>query len=444
MTRLKRLENLDINNMPGKASIRIRKMIFPFTKLLTRCNTRFALDKKVVVDREPHLEKGEQYIFAATNNYAEDLDAVIGTLDRNAWVIYGSTDQLENDPKMYSKWLNGIIYVDRNNDRSRNSAYNRLKSVLDNGGSVLVNPEGGMNNTENELCAGLFPGVCRLANECKKKVVPVAAIYSDIDDKIHVSYGDPIDLSLYTTKLTDSSTMKITKKNAASVLIRDAMGSLMYDLIENNTTPLERQSLTGDIHMKFTEDRVREYMKAPWTGEDELKKEFVQYKPKYVVNPTDVDKEINLQDQYERMLMLTLERFVQEYCLSRVEALQMFEKMKFAKKPSKVCDLLMKMDETMCDCDSFSELEKLEIGDVEPFLGKYRPKRISYQDDVWNFVNSVNLTEHNAKLMGKIVGEVEQEQQDKERRSLDYCVDHNFHILNLERKNRNKKSKIRE
>ena len=66
---------------------------------------------------------------------------------------------------MYAAWLNGFIYVDRNNTQSRKDAINKMLRVLKNGNSVLIFPEGVLNNSENLLCMPLYPGVYHMATE---------------------------------------------------------------------------------------------------------------------------------------------------------------------------------------------------------------------------------------------------------------------------------------
>ena len=116
---LKRLENVNVDKFTNEHKMRIRRILFPLTRFIIRTDTKLNSAKDVVVDERPQLNKDEQYIFASTHYYTEDIEAAIGTLDRNAWVLMGTKDQIENNYKMYGAWLNGMIYVDRKNDKSR-------------------------------------------------------------------------------------------------------------------------------------------------------------------------------------------------------------------------------------------------------------------------------------------------------------------------------------
>ena len=44
------------------------------------------------------LEKDTPYIFASSHGFVEDIQALIATLDRNAYILTGAIDQLENHP----------------------------------------------------------------------------------------------------------------------------------------------------------------------------------------------------------------------------------------------------------------------------------------------------------------------------------------------------------
>ena len=192
---LKKLENVNVYEFTSPLKMKLRRMIYPFTRLIINTNTKLISGKNVIVDRRPNLSKDEQVIFASTHSYTEDIESALGSLDRNAWVLIGTKDQIENNFKMYGAWLNGMIYVDRKDDSSRKESLDKMKYILNNGSSILIFPEGGWNNKENELCMNLFGGAYYLSSECDKKVVPMSSIVSEKDNQIHVLYGDPIDLS---------------------------------------------------------------------------------------------------------------------------------------------------------------------------------------------------------------------------------------------------------
>ena len=136
------------------SKIKFRRLINKPVRKIIQLSTL----KKFEVEYEEELSKDEQYIFSASHYYTEDIQATVGSVDRNAWVLIGTTNQVEHNPKMYAAWLNGMIYVDRNNQQSRSDSLEKMEYILNNGSSVIIFPEGGWNNSENLLINPLFAG----------------------------------------------------------------------------------------------------------------------------------------------------------------------------------------------------------------------------------------------------------------------------------------------
>lgn len=94
----------------------------------------------------------------------------------------------------------------------------------------MLFPEGGYNNTEEKLIDRLFAGPWLLAKECGTEVVPIIS-FNDYDSKdIYISAGRPIRLDLY-------------EKEEARTLLRDAMATILWKLIEDYAVPLKRMEI---------------------------------------------------------------------------------------------------------------------------------------------------------------------------------------------------------
>lgn len=142
----------DVNNFTSDIGIKLRRIIHePLRRIL-----KLATKGTITVDCYPKLEKGKPYIFVATHNFVEDAISTLATLDRCAYVLFGTTDQLEHNPQVYAAWLNGLIYINRDDEKSRKDSIKKMERILNNGSSVLIYDEGGFNNTENLLVQKLF------------------------------------------------------------------------------------------------------------------------------------------------------------------------------------------------------------------------------------------------------------------------------------------------
>ena len=267
---LKNVKISNVDNFTTDTGMKLRRVIGkPLRKVL-----KMAAGKKVVIDRYPKLEKDEQYIFASTHYFNEDIIAGMAAIDRSAYALIGTTDQVDNNPLMYAAWLYGLIYVDRNDPESRKQSVLKMEKVLNNGSSVIMFPEGGWNNTENLLCQRLFAGPYVLSQLTGKKVVALSTFSDPESDTIHIMASDPIDM-------TNMS------KEEALELLRDTMATMMYEQIEKYSIPYERSKYYEDIHLSHMESRRKEYLKEKWSR-DVWDEELTVYKPKDITTAEEV------------------------------------------------------------------------------------------------------------------------------------------------------------
>ena len=208
----------------------------------------------------------------STHNFVEDSIANLSVIDRNAYLLFGTTDQLKVNKEMYAAWANGFIYVDRQNNVSRKEALLKMKRVLDSGTSVLIFAEGGFNNSENLLCLKLFASPYILSKQTGIKVVPIAPFYEPGTNDIYINAGEPLDL----TRFDD--------KKEALTLLRDNLATLLYENIFKYASRIKRQELGDDPRLDYMESRRKEYLKTNWT-KDVWDEELTQYLDDY-------DKEI--------------------------------------------------------------------------------------------------------------------------------------------------------
>ena len=268
---LVKLKEANVETFTTNTGLKIRKYI--------NRPLRFILEKstkgKIVLESYPNLEKNEAYIFASTHYHCEDIISNLAILDRNAYALMGTTDQIDHNPLMYGAWLNGFIYVDRWNEDSRKLAIPKMERVLNAGNSVLIWPEGSLNNSENLLIQKLFGGPYYLAKSTGKKVVPVSNYLQPETNTIYIRVGQPLDLSKY-------------DKEEALDILRDAMASMMFEQIKEHSVPIERSKLTGDHHMEHLETRRQEYLKNKWTSVDKILEELVVYKDKNITTYEEI------------------------------------------------------------------------------------------------------------------------------------------------------------
>lgn len=265
-----RYKKADINNFTSATGLKIRQLINKPLRFILK----LATNGKIIVENYPKLEKDKPYIFAATHSFVEEVCALLATIDRNAYSLIGTTEQLEHNPKIYANWLTGFIYVNREDPISRKESLPKMEKVINSGSSILIFPEGGWNNTENLLVQNLFPGVYYLAKATGAKVVPISTFNEFNSKEIYIKVGEPIDLSLL-------------DKKEALIELRDYLATMKYEQIEKYSTLITRDELGEEPRIDFMEERKKEYLRLKWT-KDVWEEELTVYKDKNNPSPEEI------------------------------------------------------------------------------------------------------------------------------------------------------------
>lgn len=256
------IKNLNVYNFTSDTGLKIRRAI---NKPIRKVIAKYGIDKNVILEQYPELEKDTPYIFVSTHSFIDDIMSTISQLDRNAYILIGTTEQIDNNPLMYAGWVNGLIYVNRGDKQNRHDSVDKMERVLNAGTSVLIFPEGGYNHSENSTCQKLFGSPYYLAERTGCKVVPVAS-YNEYGSKdVYISFGEPLELQEGETK------RDFLKR------VRHEMGAMQFKHILDHSTPLKRDELGEEPRFDYMDQRIEEYHKVKWSGCDILDEELVEF-----------------------------------------------------------------------------------------------------------------------------------------------------------------------
>lgn len=259
---LTRVEKSTPETFTTSFGIKFRRFIRPALRPILR----LVVGRRIHIENYPKLQKGVPYIFASTHSFVDDAIVNYACVDRSAYMLIGTPDQVEHNPAMYAAWLNGMVFVDKLSPQNRKDSVEKMVHVLENGSSIILYPEGSWNNTENLLVQPLFAGPWILAQRTKCKVIPIA-MYQEYKSKdIYYQAGEPLDLASM-------------KKEEALDVLRDAMATMLYKMIEKYSTILKRAELGREPRLDYMDERMREYLCTRWTRDD-WKLEITIYRDK--------------------------------------------------------------------------------------------------------------------------------------------------------------------
>ena len=266
-TGLKKFEYANIDNFTTDIGMKIRKTLNKPWRTLLKAFTK----RKIIIEQYPKLDKNKAYIFAANHSFDEDITSVLASIDRNAYLLHGTTHQMEHNPLFYAAYFNGMIYVNRLDNQSRKQAVSKMERVLRAQNSVLLFPEGGYNNTENQLIQPLFSSPWILSKNLEVEVVPIISFNDYGTETIYIRALQPMDLWQY-------------EKQEALAFLRDAMATSVYEIMEEHTEMMKRSALGADPRKDYLEERKNIYAYQKWY-EDVWEEELTYYPGHGVTTP---------------------------------------------------------------------------------------------------------------------------------------------------------------
>ncbi len=248
--------------------------------------------KKIIVDRSLSLSDNDAYIFASTHGFPDDIIATICSIDRHAYLLTNSVDQLIYNPDMKLLWLNGMIFVNTRSTISKKQAVPKMVRILRFGTSIIIYPEGSWNVTENIIVNKLFRGIYLTALETKKSVVPIGSFHEYGTNVIYISFGEPFNLHEYSMQ-------------EGLEILRDKMATLKFELIEkygsqqiqpidfyNNHSIVDenitkRDSMPPNLRKIWLEEKKKEVLQFKWINPD-WEDEYLTFRDKTIITPDEV------------------------------------------------------------------------------------------------------------------------------------------------------------
>lgn len=95
---LTRVEKSSPETFTTPFGIKFRRLIKPALRPIFR----LASGCRIHVESYPRLKKGVPYIFASTHGFVDDAITNCACIDRSAYLLVGTPDQVEHNPLMYA------------------------------------------------------------------------------------------------------------------------------------------------------------------------------------------------------------------------------------------------------------------------------------------------------------------------------------------------------
>lgn len=221
----------------------------------------------IIVERYPKLEEGESYIFVGSHVCPEDIETMLNVIDRNAYLILGSVENLNYNPEVYLSWLNGMIVFNVLDMKERRELILKMERALHTQ-SILIFPEGSHNYDLNKLIKPLYDGPVNLALKTGKKIVPVVLVKDYENNVAYLDVGNPIDVRGLDLNIQDyypgkEESEKYRIKSMSSY-VRDQMATAVYHMMERHLAPIKKSEYE-DLEQHFIQFYVTDtFNKLNW------------------------------------------------------------------------------------------------------------------------------------------------------------------------------------
>lgn len=132
-------------------------------------------------------------IFAPTHCGKFDIQTLAEVLWQYRWsLLSGDNKWLPGTVEGYWLQFHGVIYVDRDDKEWRTRAKQEMITHLQNGGNIMMYPEGTWNLSPNLPMLPLFRGIADIAKETNATIIPFAQEIDDKNKTYYVKIGEPI------------------------------------------------------------------------------------------------------------------------------------------------------------------------------------------------------------------------------------------------------------
>lgn len=234
----------------SKQGIKIRKIFAPILRAVYLTQTKYKLIKENS-PKKVKTEKGK--IFVVNHRQGDDIVLGANAIGESGYIVFGNKYLALDTTNGLGLWAYGMILLDRDDPENRKQTYNKMKYIIENGGNIIIYPEGYWNlddngladerhgadnhSSENWLIQDINIGSLRIAQETGCAIVPTILHYDEVGGK-----------KCYSKKGTEFYVTKednvFSKKND----LLEIMWTMYYELMAKystySRTDLEEKGIT--------------------------------------------------------------------------------------------------------------------------------------------------------------------------------------------------------
>jgi len=257
------------NGVPLK-NIELRNKIHSLLVLIIKID-RILSKEGLEIISDSRIQSNNTKIYACTHIGGNDIQRTFEAIKEPAYLFLGDPKDIYIDAAGLLLHLNGMIPLETNNKIDRKIAKERSIELLNNGGNLLIYPEGAWNITQNLPVMRLYDGASLMALETGADIIPVAI--EQYKNDFLVSIGENIQMH---------KVKGITLKELTT-LLRDRMATEKWKIWEHNA--VEKRSNVANISLKQFQQEIVDKCGYDFSIQDVID---TMYHDKNIVTPEEV------------------------------------------------------------------------------------------------------------------------------------------------------------
>lgn len=227
------LRKYNYKNGERLKGIELRKKIHFLINLVLKIDQILSKENIILINDKHTINSDKPKIFACAHIGGNDIQRTFQVIKEPAYLMLGDPGILYRMPIYQGLKLNGVIPLETSDREDRKIAYKKSVELLQNGGNLLIYPEGAWNVTPNSVVMKTFTGTVRLAMETGAEIVPIGV--EQYDNNFYFNIGESYSLPAEALE-------NVSYYNEQ---LRDILATLKWEIMELQPM-LERASLPED------------------------------------------------------------------------------------------------------------------------------------------------------------------------------------------------------
>lgn len=223
--------------------------------------TRIFKGIKLSVLCDERINNNESIIYACTHIGGIDIETVFETISKPCWLFLGDPREVYRNLDGFMLGLNGVICVELNDKIDRKIAKETAIGLLQNGGNLMIFPEGAWNISVNKPVMPMFPGTAEIAIKSKAQIVPVAI--ECYEKHMYVVIGK----NIKTNGVWED-------KYELTEYLRDVLATLKWKIFENAGTE-QRKNIPENYRQIFIDNILNQNKVTSYTEKDVIDTMFI-------------------------------------------------------------------------------------------------------------------------------------------------------------------------